>query len=187
MKTILGMAVALSALASSAAAEPFDSFARFCLDTGGDPAVVIETALGGGWIPDPRREGLSGDMDLSLLMDPATADDELPEAVMVGLVPVESGASYQACSVMGPSERDQLISKMNAWAGFEGILTVPTEPIWIFTRGPTGPVEHADLASRPEADLADAANSLGTIYIVGVKAADAGPFLFLMRVPSDAR
>ncbi|PZO05659.1 MAG: hypothetical protein DCF29_07575 [Alphaproteobacteria bacterium] len=178
MKASAIIALALSALATPALADPFDGFRAFCLETSGEFAVAMAAANEAGWSADPRI----ADPDRKVLINPETVDNPLPELFMAGEAALDDGRSYPSCAVAGPADWNHLIARMNAWAKFEADKANPEEPIWIFTLGPEGPTNQAQLADIDPAELAVAAETLGPIYLVGLRTANVGPFLFFTRI-----
>jgi len=181
----LALALVVAATATPAAAQSFETFKRFCLDTGGAPASVHTALDQAGWETDPRTANLPADLTVTLMSDPTTGS--LPsEMVMVGSIATPTGLSLPVCSVMGPAVEAELVEQVTAWTGFPPERSGQGWTSWVYTDGPDGLISQPDLVDIDDAGLQAAARARGTIHNIQVRTARAGPFLFHSSLGPDA-
>lgn len=183
----LALAMVAVAAATPAAAQSFDTFKRFCLDTGGVPESSLAALSQAGWETDPRTANLPAGLSVTLMSDPATGSPP-PEMVMVGFIATPTGLSLPACSVMGPAvEAEQVEQQLTGWTGFAPRRSAQGWPAWVYTGGPDQVTPQPDLVDASEAELQAAAATRGTVYAIQIRTARAGPFLFLSSFAPDTR
>lgn len=169
---LLAAAVAACLVASPAAAQPFEAFQQFCLDTGGEPAAARAAAEAAGWGLDPRGASQAG---MTLLSHP---DGEEQGLMLLAVVPArEAGIAATTCSVLVIGPQSDFISEVEAWTGFEGGRTSRGTPAWVFLRGADGLTNLPDLVTASGEEMAAAARSRGVIHAVSIRDGDAGRLL----------
>lgn len=180
----LALALIAAATATPAAAQSFDTFKRFCLNTGGAPDSVLTVLGQAGWETDPRTANLPAGMTVTLMSDPSTGS--LPrEMAMVGFIATPGGLSVPVCSVMGPAVEAELVERVTAWAGFAPVVSPQGWSTWVYSVGPDRLIPQSDLVDASDAELQAAASARGTIHNIQVRTARAGPFLFHSSVGPD--
>jgi len=181
----LALAMVGVAAATPSAAQPFDTFKRFCLETGGVPESAVSALNQAGWETDPRAANLPADSSVTVMSDPATGPPP-SEMVMVGIIASPTGLSMPVCSVMGPAVEAELEEQVTGWAGFAPARSAQGGTSWIYSGGPDQVTPQLDLVDADDAKLQAAARSRGTIHAIQVRTARAGPFLFLSSVVPEA-
>ena len=187
MRRVLCLALTLiaAATATPAAAQSFETFKRFCLETGGAPDSVLAALGQAGWETDPRTANLPANLTVTLMSDPTTGTPPL-EMVMVGFIATPPGLSLPACSVMGPAVDAELVEQqVTGWAGFAPRRSAQGWPAWVYTSGPDQVTPQPDLVNASEAELQAAAATRGTVHAIQVRTSRAGPFLFHSSVGPD--
>ena len=186
MARALSLALAMVAVATAtpAASQPFETFKKFCLETGGMPESTVAALSQAGWQTDPRTANLPKGSTVTLMSDPATGTPP-PEMVMVGFIATPTGLSLPACSVMAPAVEAELVEQVTRWTGFAPVRSAQGWPSWIYTGGPDHVKPQPDLVDVVDAELQAAARTRGTIHAVVVRTARAGPFLFHSSVSPD--
>lgn len=180
----LALTLIAAATATPAAAQSFETFKRFCLETGGAPDSVLAALGQAGWEADPRNANLPADLTVTLMSDPK-AGTPSEEMVMVGFIASPAGLSVPACSVMGPAVEAELVEQVTDWAGFSPARPAGGGTSWVYTVGPDRMIPQPDLVDVGEAELQAAARSRGTVHNIQVRMARAGPFLFHSSVGPD--
>ncbi|MBU2166728.1 MAG: hypothetical protein KKF88_02715 [Alphaproteobacteria bacterium] len=180
----LALALFAAATATPAAAQSFENFERFCLETGGAPDSVLAALGQAGWETDPRAANLPAGMTVTLMSDPTTGSPPR-EMVMVGFVTSPAVLAVPACSVMGPAVEAELVEQVTDWTGFPPERSVEGWTSWVYTDGPDRRIPQPDLVDAGEAELQAAASTRGTIHNIQVRMARAGPFLFHTSVGPD--
>jgi hypothetical protein len=174
----LTLAMVAVATATPAAAQSFETFRKFCLATGGVPESSLAALGQAGWETDPRTANLPAGLSVTLMSDPTTGTPP-PEMVMVGFIATPAGLSLPACSVMGPAvEAERVQAQVTGWAGFAPVRSAQGWPSWVYSGGPEQLTPQPDLVDAGDAELQAAARTRGTIHIVQLRTARAGPFLF---------
>lgn len=179
MRTTFLIAAAAAALATPALAGPVESFDSLCLDTQGDPVAAITAARAAGWVDDPRMPP-GGPM--TLLANPAGAGQAIPEALMAGVVPDQDGLNAQACSVIGPMDKDQTMTRLQAILGFAPSTTNTGSKIFVFTRNDGGFQQQTDLTDPGPQELKAAARTRGPLHSIMVQDTAGGPIILHLRV-----
>lgn len=182
----LALAMVAVAAATPAAAQSFETFKRFCLETGGVPESSLAALNQAGWETDPRTANLPADLSVTLMSDPTTGTPP-PEMVMVGFITTPTGLSLPACSVMGPAVEAELVEQVTRWMGFPPVRSAEGWPSWIYIGGPDQVVQQPDLVDAVDAELRAAARTRGVIHAVVVRTARSGPFLFHSSVGPDTK
>lgn len=172
----LALALAVAAAATPAAAQSFETFKRFCLDTGGAPEVVLAALGNAGWEADPRNANLPAGSSVTLMSDPK-AGTPSTEMAMVGFIPSPGGLSVAVCSVMGPAVEAELMKQVEDWAGFAPARSAQGWNSWVYSMSGDRLVPGPDLVDAGDAELQAAARSRGTIHNIQVRTSRAGPFL----------
>ena len=180
----LALTLIAAATATPAAAQSFETFKRFCLDTGGAPEVVLAALGNAGWEADPRNANLPAGSSVTLMSDPKAATPST-EMAMIGFIPTPGGLSVPVCSVMGPAVEAELVEGVTAWAGFAPVVSPQGWSTWVYSVGPDRLIPQSDLVDASDAELKAAASARGTIYNIQVRTARAGPFLFHSSVGPD--
>ncbi|MDP3399581.1 MAG: hypothetical protein Q8R97_00500 [Brevundimonas sp.] len=181
----LALTLIAAATATPAAAQSFETFKRFCLQTGGAPEVVLAALGNAGWEADPRNANLPAGSSVTLMSDPK-AGTPSTEMAMIGFIPTPGGLSVPVCSVMGPAVEAELVEGVTAWAGFAPVVSPQGWSTWVYSVGPDRLIPQSDLVDASDAELQTAASARGTIYNIQVRSARAGPFLFHSSVGPDA-
>ena len=171
--------------AGQARAQTFETFQKYCLESGDEPAQMLLAARGAGWQTDEGNASLPEDMQLTLLSWPS------PEAhdngmLMIGHMASPTGIPTPYCSVLGGETEHELASRVTEWAGFEPGKSGQGNETWVYTVSESGPVAQPDLVGADDAKLVAAARSRGTVHAIQVRRARAGPFLFRISVAPDA-
>lgn len=181
----LALAVVAAAAAAPAAAQSFETFRKFCLDAGGVPDGSLAALRQAGWETDPRTANLPAGMSVTLMSDPTTGTPP-PEMVMVGFLATPTGLSLPACSVMGPAAEAELVQEqVTDWTGFAPVRSAQGWTSWVYSGGPGQWTPKPDLVNAADAELQAAARTHGTIHIIQLRTARAGPFLFHSSVGPD--
>lgn len=180
----LALTLIAAATATPAAAQSFETFKRFCLQTGGAPEVVLAALGNAGWEADPRNANLPAGSSVTLMSDPK-AGTPSTEMAMIGFIPTPGGLSVPVCSVMGPAVEAELVEGVTAWAGFAPVVSPQGWSTWVYSVGPDRLIPQSDLVDASDAELQAAASARGTIYNIQVRTARAGPFLFHSSVGPD--
>lgn len=152
-----------------------------CLDTGGEPAAAEQAARAAGWISDPNPAP-QPELNLTRLMDPATAEAPFPTGLITGRLPSLEGVQSEVCSVNTPAPRNALVAGMSSWAGFDAQTTSEGAPLWIFVRTPDGPQQQPDLLNAGGAALLAAARARGALFQIVVVEGEAGSVLLQARI-----
>jgi hypothetical protein len=180
----LALTLIAAATATPAAAQSFETFKRFCLDTGGAPDSVLAALGNAGWEADPRNANLPAGSSVTLMSDPK-AGTPSTEMAMIGFIPTPGGLSVPVCSVMGPAVEAELVEGVTAWAGFAPVVSPQGWNTWVYSVGPDRLIPQSDLVDASDAELKAAASARGTIHNIQVRTARAGPFLFHSSVGPD--
>lgn len=181
----LTLAMVAVAAATPAAAQSFDTFKRFCLDTGGVPESSLAALSQAGWETDPRTANLPAGLSVTLMSDPTTGTPPT-EMVMAGFMATPAGLSLPACSVMGPAVEAELVQEqVTGWTGFAPVRSAQGWTSWVYSGGPERLTPQPDLVDVGDAELQAAARTRGTIHIIQLRTARAGPFLFHSSVGPD--
>lgn len=179
LKSALTVAVAALLIATPAAADPFDSFVSFCLDTNADQLLAADAARSAGWteIPTDPAEGAAS---IFLNGDPATFS---PDALNLEVLLIDEGSGEEflnipslrldMCALMLPnSTDDELEVRMNAFLGF----TAPPSQgyrLWLYSRDGSRFRAETDLYDTSEEALSKAAQQR-QIYMVRMLETDSG-------------
>lgn len=180
----LALTLIAAATATPAAAQSFETFKRFCLETGGAPDSVLAALGAAGWEADPRNANLPAGSSVTLMSDPM-AGTPSTEMAMIGFIPTPGGLSVPVCSVMGPAVEAELVEGVTAWAGFAPVVSPQGWSTWVYSVGPDRLIPQSDLVDASDAKLQAAASARGTIHNIQVRTARAGPFLIHSRVGPD--
>ncbi|MDP3377126.1 MAG: hypothetical protein Q8S53_02085 [Brevundimonas sp.] len=180
----LALTLIAAATATPAAAQSFETFKRFCLETGGAPDSVLAALGAAGWEADPRNANLPAGSSVTLMSDPK-AGTPSTEMAMIGFIPTPGGLSVPVCSVMGPAVEAELVEGVTAWAGFAPVVSPQGWSTWVYSVGPDRLIPQSDLVDASDAKLQAAASARGTIHNIQVRTARAGPFLIHSRVGPD--
>lgn len=180
----LALTLIVATAATPAAAQSFETFKRFCLQTGGAPEVVLAALGNTGWEADPRNANLPAGSSVTLMSDPK-AGTPSTEMAMIGFISTPGGLSVPVCSVMGPAVQAELVEGVTAWAGFAPVVSSQGWSTWVYSVGPDRLIPQSDLVDASDAELQAAASARGTIYNIQVRTARAGPFLFHSSVGPD--
>jgi hypothetical protein len=181
----LALAIVAAATATPAAAQSFETFRKFCLETGGVPEGSLAALSQAGWETDPRTANLPAGLSVTLMSDPTTGTPP-PEMVMAGLIATPAGLSLPACSVMGPAvEAEWVEQQVTDWTGFAPVRSAQGWTSWVYSGGPDQLTPQPDLVNAADAELQAAARTRGTIHIIQLRTARAGPFLFHSSVGPD--
>jgi hypothetical protein len=181
----LALAIVAAATATPAAAQSFETFRKFCLETGGVPESSLAALSQAGWETDPRTANLPAGLSVTLMSDPTTGTPP-PEMVMAGFIATPAGLSLPACSVMGPAvEAERVEQQVTDWTGFAPVRSAQGWTSWVYSSGPDQLTPQPDLVNAADAELQAAARTRGTIHIIQLRTARAGPFLFHSSVGPD--
>lgn len=180
----LALTLIAAATATPAAAQSFETFKRFCLETGGAPDSVLAALGAAGWEADHRNANLPAGSSVTLMSDPK-AGTPSTEMAMIGFIPTPGGLSVPVCSVMGPAVEAELVEGVTAWAGFAPVVSPQGWSTWVYSVGPDRLIPQSDLVDASDAKLQAAASARGTIHNIQVRTARAGPFLFHSSVGPD--
>lgn len=182
----LGLALALvvAAAATPAAAQSFETFKRFCLETGGAPEVVLAALGQAGWETDLRNANLPAGSSVTLMSDPKVGTPSM-EMAMIGFIPTPGGLSVPVCSVMGPAVEAELVKHVQDWAGFAPARSTEGWASWAYSVSGDRRIPEPDLVDAGDDELQAAARTRGTIHYIQIRTSRAGPFLFHSSVGPD--
>jgi hypothetical protein len=156
----LGAGLLLTAAPS--AADPFQSFMKACVMTGGDTASAISTVTNLGWKPIPaaftEEDGMSDEVqDLAMHVSFDPSSGELPDQMEFlmtgtanGTIPDMPNASADLCGILATdTDFDQMISQISSYLGGEA-HDIDDGHVWIYSRRDGRVVLEPELADLDE-------------------------------------